>query len=338
LQQRRIPFQILEKQTVGHVWQQHYDRLRLHTLKQVSGLPERPMPADYPEFPNAAQVHAYLREYATHFDLPITEHTELLSAQFVDQRWQLATSRGQIEADYLVMTTGIWSQPVLSRLPGQATFGGTIMHSARYRNAQPFLGQHTLVVGVGNSGSEIAVDLAEHGVPTTIAVRGGAAFVPRPRSAVAMRGWDWATRTLPRALMERLVYRQDFASLGLPLPKRHLLDAYPVVGYELPEAVAAGRVAVRPAVVGFVPGHAVFADGSVARCDAVIMATGYRPGLDHVAADVDRDSRGWPVLDSHWRSLRNPRLLCVGFRYPATAGWLQSIGRFAEQAVAGIGD
>jgi hypothetical protein len=95
------------------------------------------------------------------------------------------------------MATGIWSAPVRPRLPGEERFAGLILHSRDYRNPHIFRGQRVLVVGAGNSGAEIAVDLAGHGVETAIVVRSGVAFVPRPRSAAGMRLAAWLLRTLP---------------------------------------------------------------------------------------------------------------------------------------------
>ena len=143
-------------------------------------------------------------------------------------------------------------------------------------------------------------------------------------------------RALPRALAGRLLRRRDFRHLGLPLPPGPPLGHFPVVGYELPAAVAAGSVAVRPGLERLEHGRAWFVDGSSAACDAVILATGYRPALDPVAQALARDGRGRPLLDRDGRSITNPRLFCVGYTYPTTEGWLQAIGRVAGRAVAGI--
>ena len=234
------------------------------------------------------------------------------------------------------MATGIWSAPVRPHIPGEEAFGGPIIHSRDYRNPQPFQGQQVLVVGAGNSGIEIAVDLAEHGVETAISVRSGVAFVPEPHSTVAVRLAAWLLRTLPRPLAARLLRRRDYRHLGLPLPPGSPLDHFPVVGYELPEAVAARRVAVYPALEGLERAAARFADGRTASFDALILATGYRPALDPIEHLLTFDSEGRPVLDRYGRAVTNPRLVCVGYTYPTTEGWLQAIGRVAERAVDGI--
>ena len=336
LARRGLDYRVLERGRVGEAWHHHYDRLSLHTLKQVSALPGLSMPADYPRFPGRAQFLAYLEHYARHFMLRIDEGVELYRATDDGRHWQLATSRGAIQASVLVMATGIWSAPVRPHIPGEDTFGGPIVHSRDYRNPQPFQGQRVLVVGVGNSGSEIAVDLAEHGVEVALAVRRGVAFVPEPHSAATVRGAAWLLRTLPRPLAGWLLRRRDFRHLGLPLPPGSPLGHVPVVGYELPAAVAAGSVAVYPGLEQLARGRAWFADGRSTPCDAVILATGFRPALDPVAHALALDDRGRPSLDRHGRTIVNPRLVCVGYSYPTTEGWLQAIGRVAGRAVDGI--
>ncbi len=197
-----LPHRVIERGRMGEAWHHHYDRLRLHTLKQVSALPGLPMPPDYPDFPSRAQFLAYLQQYARHFALPIDEGIELRRADFKEGRWLLTTSSGVLDASAPVMATGTWSAPVRPRLPGEERFASRILHSRDYRNPQLFRGQRVLVVGAGNSGAEIAVDLAEHGVETGIVVRGGVAFVPRPRAAAAMRLAAWGLRTLPAPTTE----------------------------------------------------------------------------------------------------------------------------------------
>lgn len=115
------------------------------------------------------------------------------------------------------------------------------------------------------------------------------------------------------------------------------LDHFPVVGYELPEAVAARRVGVYPGLERLGGGVAhFFSDGRSAAFDALILATGYRPALDPVAHALTLDAAGRPRLDRSGRASTNPRLVCVGYTYPTTEGWLQAINRVAASAVDGI--
>jgi len=330
LRRRGCTYRVLERDSVGTSWLHHYDRLHVHTLKQISGLPGLPMPPSYPRFPSGRQFQAYLAWYAGRQHLVIETGVEVQRADYDGSMWHLTTNRGPFAGETLVVASGIWSTPYRPSFPGEADFQGSIIHARDYRNPTPFTGQRVLVVGAGNSGSEIAVDLSEHGVETGVTIRGGVAFVPRATSPTAMRLAAWLLRTLPRTVAGRLLRRRDFSGIGLPRPPGSPLDTFPVVGYDLPHAVAAGRVAVYRDIERFTAHGVRFADGREFACDSVILATGYRPTIQFVAHELKLDSRGWPRLDRHWRAAGHRHLYCVGFWYPNTEGWLQSIGRVAR--------
>jgi cation diffusion facilitator CzcD-associated flavoprotein CzcO/phosphatidylglycerophosphate synthase len=331
LQRRGIDYVLLERERVGHAWQRHYDSLTLNTPRAVSALPGLPMPRDYPRFPTAAQMHAYLRAYADCFGLNIEEGVSVHAARH-NGRWTLHTNQGPYHAETVIVATGIWSTPHCPRLPGVESFRGDGLHSSEYRNPEHFRGQRVLVVGAGNSGAEMAVELGEAGVEVAISVRGGVTFAPEPRSALAMRFGAWFYRAAPRRLAERLLRRSHFAGLGLPAPTGSLLDAYPVAGFDLPNAVRAGKVKVYGAIETLTANGARFDDGREAAFDVLLLATGYRPTVDFIAHELELNAEGWPKL-VRGRSTRNPHLFCVGFDYPGTEGFIQSLDRVARDVV-----
>lgn len=337
---RGIPYHVLERNAIGEAWRNHYDRLHLHTLKQLSALPGLPMPQNYPRFPSAAQFRAYLEAYARHFQLNITCNVDVRQAIPHAHGWQLETSHGQQTAEIVVATTGIWSTPVVPRFAGMEQFGGQIIHSRDYRNAAPLQGKRVLVVGVGNSGSEIAVDLSEHGVLTAIAIRDGSTFVPYPRAVASMRFVAWLFRTIPRTAGEAVMRltRRRFVMQGIHWPSGPLVDAIPVVGFQLPQAIGRGQIDVYRGIERFVHTGIRFADGCELPFDAVILATGFRPSLQFIHGGIRFDKRGRPLVNHQWRSVANERLFCVGFEYPTTEGWIQAISRVAGEAAAGIAD
>ncbi len=339
LQVRGVESTLLEADAVGHVWGRHYDRLHLHTLKQVSGLPGMAMPHDYPPFPSGEQVSDYLRAYRDRFHLDVRTGVTVDGANWDGWSWRLDTTNGPITADVLVAATGIWSTPWQPEIDGLESFEGQVIHSSEYRNPTSVEVHRVLVIGVGNSGSEIAVELVDAGLDVAVSVRSGALFVPRPTSVAISWASAYLLRTLPPRLANAALraLRRDHADIGLPLPPTCPIDTYPVVGYELPDAVRAGRVITVPEVTSVQTDRVIFADRNERVVDSIVLATGFRPTLAWLPADVlDLSPDGSPVLDGSNCSLRHPRLYCVGFAYPNTEGWLQAIGRVASTTAAAI--
>lgn len=329
---------MLEQHTTGHVWAEHYEGLRLHTPKQVSQLPDRPMPEDLPLFPSGPQVRDYLAAYRHQFGLDVREGVQVHSASWSNGRWRLDTSEGELTTGSLVAATGIWSRPVYPDIPGLGDVSGTLVHSARYRSAEQLRGRRVLVVGAGNSGCEIAVGLVGVADAVHLSVHGEALFVPRPSSALFSRLSAPLLRRLPVRLASVLIdrVRPDLSDIGLPPPDLSA-STYPVVGMELPDAVRQGRVEVVGALDRFEGDTAVFSDGASRSVDAVVLATGFRPALDWLDdSQYERSDGGAPIVDDQWRSRLNPTLSCVGFDYPTTEGWLQALGRVSRQAADGV--
>ena len=178
LQRRGIPFVLVEAGSgVGASWRNHYHRLCLHTVKAHSALAGLPFPADVPRYPSRTQVIAYLERYAAHFGIAPRVNERLERAQpaaasgATDGWWDVRTSSGSYRALHLVMATGLNRSPVRPTWPGEAHCRGIVLHSADYRTGAPFSGRRAVVVGMGNTGAEIALDLHEHGARVTHVVR-----------------------------------------------------------------------------------------------------------------------------------------------------------------------
>ncbi len=171
---------VLEKaDAVGSAWRQHYDRLHLHTDRNHSGLPGLPMPRGYPTYPSRAQVVDYLENYAGQLDIRPVFNAEVSRVVRDGIRWRVVANGEAMSAPIIIVATGIAHAPYRPSWPGMEAFGGGILHSRDYRNPEPFAGKRVLVVGFGNSGGEIALDLAEADVDVTLAVRSPVQVIPR---------------------------------------------------------------------------------------------------------------------------------------------------------------
>jgi cation diffusion facilitator CzcD-associated flavoprotein CzcO len=223
------------------------------------------------------------------------------------------------------MATGIMSKPVTPPIPGRDAFAGEIIHSVAYRRAEPFLGKRVLVVGVGNSGGEIASELGHAGIDTTILVRRGANVVPRQIAGIPIQYMAATVRHLPRGARLRvatLVQKLSEWRNGppvLPRPPWTALDAIPIIGFHLVNAIRDGKVALKRGTIDHLErGGAVFSDGSRGEFDAIILATGFAPALDVLGDLVRRDERGFALRSENVMSIDQPGLWFVGQRYDTT--------------------
>ena len=181
LVQRGVRPQVIEKGgELAASWRTHYDRLRLHTVKALSSLPGLPFPAACPRYVSRQSVVDYLAAYAEHHGIVPLLGEEAVAITPNDGGWQTSTAAGRRHASKcVVVATGANAFPNRPTFAGEQSFRGRIVHSRAYRNAAPFAGQRVLVVGMGNTGAEIALDLAESRVRTAISMRSPVNIVHR---------------------------------------------------------------------------------------------------------------------------------------------------------------
>jgi putative flavoprotein involved in K+ transport len=316
---------VLERGEVGEAWATRYDRLRLHTVRWLSSLPGYRMPRKLGKWPSRDSVREYLRDYAVRSGIAVRTGVEVTQIVRVDGGWRLGTSTGDVEADRVVVATGHSNQPCMPDWPGE--FAGEIVHSADYRNARPYAGRRVLVVGAGNSGAEIAVDVADGGATEVfLAVRTPPHIVRRDTLGFPSQVLGIATGHLPVPVVDRIASTMrrisipDLAPYGLPAPRRPYSDflvrrVIPIVDVGLVDAVQRGRVRVVAALDRFEGGTAVLADGAALAVDAVIAATGYRTGLEALVGHLGvLDERGEPLVHGPEQHPRAPGLHFVGYQ------------------------
>jgi cation diffusion facilitator CzcD-associated flavoprotein CzcO len=340
LKQRGITPVIFEAgDAPAYTWQLLYDRLHLHTVRGLSGLPGFPMPRSFPRYPSRAQVVDYLTTYSHHFGLTVRTNCPVTRAAPEGDGWRVTTPQGAYHARVLVSATGVFSHPVSASYPDLKLFGGRVLHASTYKNAEPFAGQRVLVVGAGNTGAEIALDLAEHGVTPTIAIRAGANVVPLNLLGVPIQRWAHVMNVLPHSvtslvapvLLRRSARRQERA--GVPRPAYSVLErpGIPVIGLDLLHHAQQGTIRVAGAIERFTPTGVCFASGEQANFDSIILATGYRPALQYLADAVPLDDAGRPALNGV-RAANAPHLYFVGMNY-GLLGTLFNISREAPVVV-----
>jgi indole-3-pyruvate monooxygenase len=288
-----IPLVMLEREPrLGASWRHHYDRLHLHSDRVHSALPYLPLPRHYPKYPSRDQFVAYLESYARHFGLEPRFGQEVLSAHLRNGRWQTRTPEAVYSSRYLVIATGHYARAQLPMWPGQETFGGEVVHSSAYKNGAPYRAKRVLVVGFGNSGGEIAIDLFEHGAKLALSVRGQVNVIPRDVLGVAILTIAIPLEKLPTRLADALAFPVVRLALGNldrvdlqkapegPFGQIERRGRLPLIDVGTIALIRKGAIEVRPGIERFDGQGVVFIDGVRKRYDAVVLATGYRPTVD----------------------------------------------------------
>ena len=348
LRARGIAHRVLERgDTVGHTWANLYDSLTLHTGKHMSSLPGMSLPRGAPLFVPRRQFWEYLREYARVFELPVETGCAVDRITRSDGAWNVVTrgagggggGGGPLTVRALVVATGIVAHPKAPHFPGQERFGGRIEHSVSYRRPDAYVGRRVLVVGVGNSGAEIGSEIARAGGKVTVAVRSGANVVPLTLAGLPIQYLAYWVRKLPRPMQERvvgLVRLMSELKRGppvLPRPAHSPLDAIPVIGFHLVDAIAQGLVDVRTGIAELTRDGARFTDGTAGSFDDIILATGFGAALGPLGTLVQVDSKGFARRRDRVVSADQPDLFFVGHNYDATGG-LHNINRDARLAAS----
>ncbi|MXG24447.1 flavin-containing monooxygenase [Streptomyces sp. YIM 132580] len=334
LRDRGVRAVVLEKaDRVGASWRGHYDRLHLHTTRRWSALPGLKMPRAFGRWVGRDDVVRYLEKYTEHHELEVVTGVEVNRidpAPDGSGDWQLTATGGRVlRGRAVVVATGFNHTPRVPRWPGRDTFTGELLHAAAYRNPAPYADKDVLVVGIGNTGAEIAADLAEGGASRVrIAVRTAPHIVRRSTA-----GWPaQATGILVRRLPVRLVDRAgrlmariavpDLSAQGLPRPETGLYSrvregAIPVQDVGLIDAVKTGKVVPVATVASFDKNAVVLADGTRLTPDTVIAATGYTRALEPLLGHLDvLDARGRPVVHGARTPKQAPGLYFTGFTNP----------------------
>ncbi|MGR4850601.1 flavin-containing monooxygenase [Streptomyces sp. LARHCF252] len=334
LRARGIRAVVLEKSDrVGASWRRHYDRLHLHTTRRLSALPGLPMPRRFGRWVSRDNVVRYLEKYAEHHRLEIVTGVEVSRIERAPDGtgWLLhATGGRELTGSAVVVATGYNHTPRLPDWPGREAFTGEFLHAGEYRDGEPYAGRDVLVVGIGNTGAEIAVDLVESGASRVrLAVRTVPHIVRRSTAGWAAQYSAVLVRRLPVGLVDRISRAQakvaipDLSAHGLPRPDTGLYTrvkqgAIPVQDVGLIDAVRKGKVEIVAAVESFEgDGKIVLADGTRLSPDAVIAATGYVRALEGLVGHLDvLDARGKPVVHGARSPKTAPGLYFTGFTNP----------------------
>ena len=299
-----------------------YDTLHLNTSKGRTEFADFPMPAEWPDYPSAAKVAGYLADYAGTFGVTerIRYGTEVESVVRHDSGWEVSVAGGGSEVvDAVVVANGHnwsprWPEPAY---PGH--FDGEQMHAHDYRGPEQLRGRRVVVVGMGNSAMDIAVDASYAGSgPVLLSARHGAHIVPkylfgRPADATggAIARLPWRVRQRLAETMLRLAVGRP-EQYGLPAPEGGLFQNHPTISDSILHRITHGEVRPKPGIERFDGDRVVFTDGSVEQADLVVWATGYRVSIPFLGEEwLGGDPEAMPLYKRVFH-LEDPTLTFVG--------------------------
>ncbi|MFC7976626.1 ArsO family NAD(P)H-dependent flavin-containing monooxygenase [Streptomyces cinereoruber] len=324
LRRAGLDFVILDADPApGGAWQHTWDSLHLFSPAAYSSLPGRLMPLQPGEtYPQAAHVVDYLTDYEQRYDLPVHRPVRVSGVHHDGELLRMESDFGTWRARAVISATGTWSRPFVPAVPGRTEFTGTQLHTVEYRRPSDFAGQRVIVVGGGNSGAQIAADLA-HGTTLTWVTLREPRYLADDIDGRAL--FDHATARR-RALDEGRTDTGGVASLG------DIVAVPPVRA-----ARDAGLLKARPMFTRLTKTGVQWPDGTTVEADAVIWCTGFRPALSHLAPLGLRGPRGH-IPTRGTQAVGEPRLHLLGcgdWTGPASAT-LIGVGRPARDAARTI--
>ncbi len=282
----------------GGAWQFRWPTLTYGKVHGMHALPGMELTGADPERPSSEVIGAYFAAYERAFELPVRRPVDVSSVRDgADGRLLVRTSVGDWAPRAVINATGTWDRPFWPRYPGQETFAGRQLHTARYPGPAAFAGQRVVVVGGGTSAVQHLLEIAEVAAETTWVTRRPPLFRSGPfgpeegRAAVAM-----VEERVRRGLPPRSVV----SVTGLPMTEA------------MERARAAGVLDRRPMFDRLTRSGVAWDDGRFVEADVVLWATGFRPAVEHLAPLRLREAGGGIALDGT-RAVRDPRVHLVGY-------------------------
>lgn len=317
---------------VGGSWDRRYEDLRLNTVRWLSAPRHSRIPRSAGRWPSRETFVSHLRSYAKRERIDVELGTEVRRIERRGSGYAVDTSSGPRSARFVVIATGYDRIPVLPEWPGQARFKGQLIHASEYRSARDFRGRDVLVVGTGNTGTEIATQLSQRGAALVrVSVRTPPNIVPLEALGIPITFFARFGELQPTpfvdwfgALLQRLAWG-DLSRHGLLAApygigtELRVKGLGPVVDRGFVGTLKAGDIGLVPAVAGFDEDGVLLADDRRIEPEVVIAATGYRHDLERLVGHLGvLTPAGKPLCLRGETSPTAPGLYFSGFWLPAS--------------------
>jgi putative flavoprotein involved in K+ transport len=331
LARRGLPFLIVDgNDRIGDVWRRRWDSLRLFTPARFDGLPGLPFPAPPDTFPTKDEMADYLEAYAAHFALPVRTEMRIDRLTREGNRFVAEVGSSRIEADHVIVAVGTYQRPKVPAFASDLAPDVVQLHSIDYRNPAQLQPGDVLLVGAGNSGSELAMELSrDHHV----------LMAGRDTGAIPFRIDGWVGRTVGVRLVLRVLFRHVLTvrtPIGRRVRPKVLTTGGPLIRVKPRDLVAAGVERI-PRVTGMREGRPVLEDGRVLDVANVVWCTGFHPGFDWIDLPIHGEHE--PVHEAGIVPSQ-PGLYLVGLHFLSamSSEMIHGVGDDAERIVAHLAD
>ncbi|KAK4482511.1 hypothetical protein RD792_009670 [Penstemon davidsonii] len=343
LKQQGVPFVILERANcIASLWQNRtYDRLKLHLPKQFCELPYYPFPENFPEYPTKHQFINYLESYARKFDIEPKFNESVQSAKYDEScgLWRVKTvSKDNSTTEYicrwLVVASGENAEKVVPEFEGLHEFEGNVIHACDYKTGEIYRGKRVLVVGCGNSGMEVCLDLCHHEASPSMVVRSSVHVLPREifgkstfELAVSLMKWIpiWLVDKILLAAARLILgniekYGLKRPTMG-PLQLKNCEGKTPVLDIGTLSRIRSGDIKIVPGIKNFLHGGVELINGEILDVDSIILATGYSSNVPSWLKENEFFSKdGFPIspFPNSWKGKAG--IYAVGFTRRGLSG------------------
>jgi hypothetical protein len=340
LHQRGIGSLILEKEErIAEPWRKRHPQLHLNTHRRLSSLPGYALPANGPAFPSRDEVIGYLERYAEATRANVRYASKVENLRRFGSHWSLDTTTGRVRTRHVIFATGKEHTPAIPDWPGKERWCGQLIHSSLLGNVTNYADKDVLVVGAGNSGTDVLNHLVR--VPPRslrVSIRHGSTIVPTWFLGFPVQLGSPLMEKLPLWLLDKVLAateRLSFGDLGrFGIPKRaggasRLIceGVSPAIDRGFVAALKAGDVRIVGAVSHFTEDAVVLADGKRLEPQVVIAATGFETGLAPLLGNLGvLNDRGLPVCKANGEAIGAPGIWFAGMS-PRLTGYFRTVSR-----------
>lgn len=317
LQQEGYNFVIVDgEKRIGNSWRNRYDSLVLFTPKSYSSLPGMRIEGDGNAFPKKDEIADYLETYAKRFSLPIQTETTVYTVQKIKNTFEVSTDKGLLRSKYVIIASGAFQKPFIPTISQNLSQEVFQIHSSQYQSPRSIPDGPVLVVGGGNSGTQIATELAESR-DVTIAISHPLKFLPLKIMGKSIFHW-----------LEKMGLL--FAGINTKRGSWFRKQSDPIFGFELKHLIREGKVVTKQRVIQTQGSEITFSDHSKRNVKNIIWSTGFIPEYGWIDIKGVLDERGVPLHKRGVSPIQGLYFIGLPWQYQRGSALICGVGRDAE--------